>query len=57
MVLRVVCFIKLTFRWLKNGTVRLEKHQTLEFVLMVDFYAFLKKLHFSNFFEIFETHQ
>ena len=37
-----------------NWSVRLEKHQTIEILLMVDFYAFLKMLDFSNFFEIFE---
>ena len=41
----------------KNWSVRLEKHQTIEILLMLYFYAFLKILHFSNFFEIFEIHQ
>ena len=38
-------FIKLTFRWLQTGL-----SQTIEILLMVDFYAFLKMLHFSIFF-------
>ena len=31
--------------WLQSGLVDFEKHQTPAFLLMVDFYAFLK-LHF-----------
>ena len=46
-------FIKLTFKWLQTGLSNLQKHQTIEVLLMVDFYAFLKMLHFSKFFEIF----
>ena len=40
-----------------NWSVRLEKHQTIEILLMVDFLRIFKMLHFSNFFEIFEIHQ
>ena len=40
-----------------NWSVRLEKHQTIEILLMVDFLCIFKMLHFSNFFEIFEIHQ
>ena len=56
LVLRVV-FIKLTFRWITNWSVRLEKHQTIEILPMVDFLRIFKMLHFSNFFDIFEIHQ
>ena len=38
-----------------NRSVRLEKHQTIEILLMVDFLRISKILHFSKFFEIFET--
>ena len=40
-----------------NWSVRLEKHHTIEILLMVDFLHISKMLHFSNFFEIFEIHQ
>ena len=40
-----------------NWSASLEKHQTIEILLMVDFYAFLKMLDFSIFFGIFEIHQ
>ena len=40
-----------------NWSVRLEKHQTVEILLMVDFLRIFKMLHFSKFFEIFEIHQ
>ena len=53
MVLRVFFIIKLTFRWLQTGLSDLKKHPNIESLLMVDFYAFLKMLHFSKFFEIF----
>ena len=56
MVLRVVFFIKLTFRWLQTGLSDLKKPQTIEILLMLDFYAF-KMLHFSKIFEIFKIHQ
>ena len=56
MVLRVV-FIKLTNFVVTNWSVRLEKYQTIEILLMVDFLRIFKKLHFSNFFEIFQIHQ
>ena len=57
MVLRMFFFIKLTFRWLQTGPSDLKKYQTIEILLMVDFYVFLKMIHFSKFFEIFEIHQ
>ena len=51
MVLRVVFFInKIDVYVVTNWSVRLEKHQTVEILLMVDFYAFLKMLHFHFFF-------
>ena len=40
-----------------HGSVRLEKHQTIEILLTVDFLSIFKMLHFSNYFEIFEIHQ
>ena len=40
-----------------NWSVRLEKNQTIEILLMVDFLRIFKMLHFSKFFEIFEIHQ
>ena len=40
-----------------NWSVRLEKHQTIDLLPMVDFLRILKMLHFSNFFEIFEIHK
>ena len=49
MVLRIV-FIKLAFRCLQAGLSALKKnHQTIEILLMVDFYAFLKCCIFQNF--------
>ena len=48
MVLRVV-FIKLAFRLLQTGLSDLKKHQTTEYLLMMDFYAFLKCRIFQNF--------
>ena len=56
MVLRVV-FIRLTFGWLQTGLSDLKKHLTIEILLMVDFLRIFKMLHFSKFFEIFETYQ
>ena len=38
-------------------SVRLEKHQTIEILLMVDFLRIFKMLHFSKKLEIFEIHQ
>ena len=32
-----------------NWSVQLEKRQTIDFMRRVDFYAFLKMLHFQNF--------
>ena len=40
-----------------NWSLRLEKHQTIEILLMVDFLRISKMLHLSNFFEIYEIHQ
>ena len=40
-----------------NWSVRLEKHQTIEILLMVDFLRIFKMLHFSKIVEIFEIHQ
>ena len=40
-----------------NWSVQLEKHQTIEILLMVDFIHIFKMLHCSKFFEIFEIHQ
>ena len=54
--LRVV-FIKSTFRWLQNWSVRLNKHLTVEILLVVDFFHIFKMLQFSKFFEIFQIHQ
>ena len=39
-----------------NWSLRLEKHQTIEILLMVDFLRIFKVLHFYFFFEIFEIH-
>ena len=39
-----------------NWSVRLEKHQTIEILPMVDFLRISKMLHFSKNFEIFEIH-
>ena len=35
-------FIKLKYRWLKTCLVDLKKHQTLDILLMTDFYEFIK---------------
>ena len=40
-----------------NWSVRLEKHQTIEILLMVNFLRIFKMLHFSKNFKIFEIHQ
>ena len=40
-----------------NWSVRLEKHQTIGNLLMVDFVRIFNMLRFSKFFEIFENHQ
>ena len=50
-------FYKIDVLVVTNWSVRLEKHQTIEILLMVDFLRNFKMLHFSNFFEIFEIHQ
>ena len=43
--------------WLQSGLLDLKNTEQLKFSLMVYFYAFLKVLHFSFFFGIFEIHQ
>ena len=50
-------FYKIDVQVATNWSVRLEKHQTIKILLMVDFLRIFKMLHFSNFFEIFEIHQ
>ena len=50
----VVFFLKLAFIWLQNGLSDLKKHQTIEILLMVDFYAFLKCCIFSKFSRFFK---
>ena len=40
-----------------NWSVRLEKYQTIEILLTVDFLCIFKTLHFLIIFEIFEIHQ
>ena len=50
-------FNKIDVLVVTNWSVRLEKHQTIENLLMVDFLRIFKMLHFSKFFEIFEIHQ
>ena len=56
MGLRVV-FVKLTFMWLQTGLSDLKNTKQLKFCLWWIFYAFLKRLHFSKFFEILEINQ
>ena len=50
MVLRVV-FKKIDVKMVTNWSVRLEQHQTIEILLMVDFLRISKWLHFSKFFD------
>ena len=40
-----------------NQSSRLEKHQTLDFLLMTDFLRFFLKISISAFSDIFENHQ
>ena len=57
MVLRVV-FIIFSFKVVTNWSVRLEKHQAIEILLMVDCLRIFKNVKFFDFFfEIFEIHQ
>ena len=56
MVLRVI-FIKIDIYVVTNWSVRLEKHQTIKFFLMVDFLRIFKMLLSSKIFEFFEVHQ
>ena len=46
-------FYKIDVWMVTNWSVRLEKHQTIEFLLMVDFLRIFKMLHFSKIFEFF----
>ena len=46
-------FYKIDVQVVTNWPVRLEKHQTIEIVLMVEFLRVFKMLHFSKIFEIF----
>ena len=65
MFLRVVVFFfffffffyKIDVYVVTNWSVRLEKHQLIEILLMVDFLRIFKILKFSNFLKICEIHQ
>ena len=57
MVLRVVFFIKLTFRWLQTGLSDRKNTKQLKLYLWWIFYSFSKFCIFQFFFEIFEIHQ
>ena len=46
-------FYKIDVYMVTNWSVRLEKHQTIEILLMVEFLSISKMLHFSNFFRDF----
>ena len=48
---------KIGVKVVTNWSVRLEKRQTIEILLMVGFLRIFKMLHFSKFFEIFEILQ
>ena len=50
-------FYKIDVQVVTNWFVRLEKHKTIEILIMVDFLRIFKMLHFSKIFEIFEIHQ
>ena len=50
-------FYKIDVKVATNWSVRLEKHQTIEILLMVDFLRIFKMLHFSKYFELLEIHQ
>ena len=50
-------FYKIDVKMVTNWSVGLEKHQTIEILLMVDVLHISKMVHFSKFFEIFEIHQ
>ena len=43
--------------WLQTGLPDLKNTKHFEILLVVDFHAFLKILHFSKIFEIFEIRQ
>ena len=43
-------FYEIEVQVVTSGSTRLEKQQTIEILLRVDFYAFLKRVHFSRFF-------
>ena len=42
-------WIKLKCRWLQSGLADLEKHQTLAFLLMADFFSIFEITHFLRF--------
>ena len=46
------CFYKIDVKMITNWSVRLEKHQIIDILLMVDFLRISKMLHLSKFFEI-----
>ena len=48
--------IDLKCRWLQSGLADLEKHQTLAFLLMVDFLRIFKITHFWRFLKASEAH-
>ena len=52
-----ISFYKIDVSVVTNWSVRLEKHQTIEILLMVDFLSIFKILNISFFFKIFEIHQ
>ena len=50
-------FYKIDVKMVTSWSVRLEKHQTFEILLSVDFLRIFKMLHFSKMFKIFEIYQ
>ena len=50
-------FYRIEVQVITNPSSRLEKHQSLDFVLMTDFYDLLKKISISAFSDIFEDHR
>ena len=48
---------KIDVKLVTNWSVLLEKHQTIEMLLMVDFLRIFKMLHFFKFSEIFEIYK
>ena len=51
------CFKILKCMWLQTGLLDLKNTKQMIFLFMVDFNAFLKVIHCSKCFEIFEIHQ